>query len=94
MLGVGRLSAEGSRHHHISPPKQTNTKPNQGSTTPEDYTGGRDAEGIVKFVNDKAGLSRKVKKAPSAVVTLTPANFDSVVDGSKHVLAKFYAPWW
>jgi hypothetical protein len=29
----------------------------------------------------------------SAVVDLTPDNFDKVVDGSKHVLVKFYAPW-
>ncbi len=65
----------------------------KGSTTPEEYTGGRDAEGIVKFVNDKAGLSRRVKKTPSAVVTLTPANFDAVVNGDKDVLVKFYAPW-
>jgi len=26
-------------------------------------------------------------------VTLTPENFDSVVDGSKNVFIKFYAPW-
>ncbi|GLD92973.1 hypothetical protein PINS_up001565 [Pythium insidiosum] len=29
----------------------------------------------------------------SDVVVLTPDNFDSVVDGSKHVLVEFYAPW-
>lgn len=27
------------------------------------------------------------------VVTLTPDNFDEVVDGSHHVLVEFYAPW-
>jgi len=26
-------------------------------------------------------------------VDLTPENFDSIVDGSKHVFVKFYAPW-
>ncbi|KAJ3373457.1 hypothetical protein HDU91_000072 [Kappamyces sp. JEL0680] len=31
--------------------------------------------------------------ACSDVVTLTPANFDKVVDGSKNVLVEFYAPW-
>jgi protein disulfide-isomerase A6 len=67
---------------------------NQGSTTPEEYTGGRDADGIIKFVNEKTGLTRKIKKAPSAVVTLSPENFDSVVNGDKNVLVKFYAPWW
>jgi len=29
----------------------------------------------------------------SDVVTLTPANFDQVVDGSANVLVEFYAPW-
>jgi protein disulfide-isomerase A6 len=29
----------------------------------------------------------------SSVVELTPANFDSVVDGSKHVFVEFFAPW-
>lgn len=28
------------------------------------------------------------------VVDLTPDNFDSVVDGSKHALVEFYAPWY
>ena len=27
------------------------------------------------------------------VVDLTPSNFDSVVDGSKHVFVEFFAPW-
>ncbi|CAH0517144.1 unnamed protein product [Peronospora belbahrii] len=27
------------------------------------------------------------------VEVLTPDNFDTIVDGSKHVLVKFYAPW-
>ena len=30
----------------------------------------------------------------SAVVDLTPENFDSVVDGSKHVFVEFFAPWY
>jgi len=29
----------------------------------------------------------------SALVVLTPENFDSVIDGSKNVFVKFYAPW-
>jgi protein disulfide-isomerase A6 len=29
----------------------------------------------------------------SDVVVLTPENFDSVVDGSKHAFVEFYAPW-
>ncbi|KAJ1964571.1 hypothetical protein IWQ62_002898 [Dispira parvispora] len=38
-------------------------------------------------------LSLAVVLATSAVVELTPDNFDQVVDGSKSVFIKFYAPW-
>merc|ERR1711991_621001 len=31
--------------------------------------------------------------ASAGGVTLTPDNFDSVVDGSKHVMVEFFAPW-
>jgi len=31
--------------------------------------------------------------ASSAVLQLTPENFDFLVDGSKHVFIEFYAPW-
>jgi protein disulfide-isomerase A6 len=41
-----------------------------------------------------AGLTRKVKKLPSAVVDLTTSNFDSIaLDPSKAVLVEFFAPW-
>src|SRR5688572_23297131 len=30
----------------------------------------------------------------SNVVELTPDNFDTVVDGSKHVFVEFFAPWY
>lgn len=66
----------------------------KGSTKPEEYNGPRDAEGIVAFVNGKTGLTRKVKKLPSAVVDLTTSNFDSIaLDPSKAVLVEFFAPW-
>jgi len=65
----------------------------KGSNNPEDYNGGRTADDIIKFLNGKAGTSRKIKTAPSDVITLTSDNFDSVVLGSKHVLVEFYAPW-
>ena len=66
----------------------------KGSTTPEDYTGGRSADDFVSFINSKAGTSLRVLKAPSAVTVLDPSNFDEVVlDGSKDVLVEFYAPW-
>lgn len=47
----------------------------------------------MQWVNGKTGLNRKVKKTPSAVVDLTPANFDAVVNGDKAVFLEFYAPW-
>ncbi len=65
----------------------------KGSTTGEEYDGGRTADTIVSWVNGKTGLSRKIKKAPTAVVDLTPATFDAVVDGSSNVLVAFKAAW-
>eukprot|EP01041_Mallomonas_annulata_P005569 gene5569-11210_t len=66
----------------------------KGSTTPEDYTGSRNAESIVKWINDKIGTKRKIKKEPTAVVDLTASNFDSIAfDPTKNVLVEFYAPW-
>jgi len=64
------------------------------SDTPSDYKSGRDIESLSSFVAEKAGIKVKAKKeAPSNVVVLTDANFDSIVNGDKHVLVKFYAPW-
>jgi len=66
----------------------------KGSTTPEDYDGGRSAQDIIDFVNRKAGSNARLKKAPSAVTVLTPENFDKIaLDTSKDVLVEFYAPW-
>jgi protein disulfide-isomerase A6 len=40
------------------------------------------------------GVSSKLKKVPSHVVTLTASNFNEIVmDSQKHVLVEFYAPW-
>ena len=62
------------------------------SDTPSDYKSGRDLESLSSFVAEKAGIKLKAKKeAPSDVVVLTDANFDSIVNGDKHVLVKFYA---
>jgi len=66
----------------------------KGSTTPEAYEGGRSADDIVNFINEKAGTKGRVKKAVSNVVDLNSDNFDSIVmDSSKDVLVEFYAPW-
>jgi len=66
----------------------------KGSTDPEDYTSGRSADDVVKFINDKAGTNAKVVEPPSFVTTLTTDNFDSIaLDHDKDVLVEFYAPW-
>ena len=64
-----------------------------GSTTAEDYNGPRQAEGIIKWINDKVGTARKLKKAPTAVASLTAGDFDSQALGAKAALVEFYAPW-
>lgn len=66
----------------------------KGSLEPEEYTGGRSADTIVSWVNDKIGTAKKVKKAPTAVTVLDAASFDSIaLDPSKNVFVEFYAPW-
>lgn len=65
----------------------------KGSTTPEEYEGGRTADTIVSWINEKIGTNRKVKVQPSNVLTLTTENFDETVLGSKAALVEFYAPW-
>lgn len=61
----------------------------------EDYTGARDVESIVAFINEKTGATAKVKEPePPKTAQLTAANFDSIVhDPTKDVLVEFYAPW-
>ena len=48
---------------------------------------------VCRWVNEKVGTSRRVKVAPSAVVTLTEENFDEYVLGERAALVEFYAPW-
>mmetsp|Transcript_12112 Transcript_12112/g.15131 ORF Transcript_12112/g.15131 Transcript_12112/m.15131 type:complete len:359 (-) Transcript_12112:35-1111(-) len=65
----------------------------KGSTKPEDYSSGRTADAVVKFINGKAGTSVEVKEPPSLVTKLTSSNFDEIALGGKNVLVEFYAPW-
>ncbi|ETP47794.1 protein disulfide-isomerase domain [Phytophthora nicotianae P10297] len=48
--------------------------------------------GVWKLAVSMAAMALGVVTAGDVKV-LTPDNFDEVVDGSKHVLIKFYAPW-
>eukprot|EP00243_Klebsormidium_subtile_P004118 TRINITY_DN178_c0_g1_i1.p1 TRINITY_DN178_c0_g1~~TRINITY_DN178_c0_g1_i1.p1 ORF type:complete len:382 (-),score=83.00 TRINITY_DN178_c0_g1_i1:442-1527(-) len=64
------------------------------SQQPEDYSGGREADDLITFVNQKAGTKAKVKKEPSYVTILDKSSFEKIVmDPSKNVLVEFYAPW-
>jgi len=66
----------------------------KGSTTPTDYSGGREANDIIDFINTETGSRGRIAKAASAVSVLTPLNFDSIVlDSNKDVFVEFYAPW-
>eukprot|EP01084_Bolivina_argentea_P280492 479696_1 len=66
----------------------------KGSTDPKDYTSGRTADAVVKYINKQSGTSAKVIEAPSPVTTLSWENFDDIaLDQSKDVLVEFYAPW-
>jgi protein disulfide-isomerase-like protein len=68
--------------------------PKGSPKSPKPYEGGRTAEDIVNWINNEVGTKARIKKAPSNVVVLTPANFDKIVlDSSKDVLVEFYAPW-
>jgi protein disulfide-isomerase A6 len=66
----------------------------KGSTEPIEFNGAREANDIIEFINREAGTKVRVAKTVSAVVVLTPDNFDSVVlDSTKDVFVEFYAPW-
>jgi len=65
----------------------------KGSTTPEDYNGGRSLEELTTYVINKSGAKGK-PKASSHVVVLDDSNFEKIaLDPSKHAFVEFYAPW-
>jgi protein disulfide-isomerase A6 len=66
----------------------------KGSTTPEEYEGGRSAEDFFKFLNSKTGSRLSAPREISDVVTLDKSNFDQIVKNeNSNVLVEFYAPW-
>jgi len=66
----------------------------KGSTTAEEYEGGRTAEDFLSFLNTKAGARLSIPKDASDVIDLDGHNFDKIVkDASRDVLVEFYAPW-
>jgi protein disulfide-isomerase A6 len=67
----------------------------KGSTTGEDYNGGRAAEDVVDFIRGKTGVSINLPKVSSSVHDLTSATFASTVlaQTQKARLVEFFAPW-
>ncbi|KAL9975850.1 hypothetical protein ACROYT_G013059 [Oculina patagonica] len=66
----------------------------KGSTSPEDYSGGREINDLVSFIEGKTGVRANKVVPKSAVVDLDSSNFDSVaLDKTKDALVEFYAPW-
>lgn len=64
----------------------------KGSLVPEDYTGGRTADTIISWINNKIGTRRKLKALPSDVVALTEDTWHKYVPQTA-ALVEFYAPW-
>jgi len=62
-------------------------------SAPEEYQGGRQAEGIISWINQKVGSARRLKSTPSNVQALTTDTFEKVALGAKGALVEFYAPW-
>jgi protein disulfide-isomerase A6 len=66
-----------------------------GSSTPEDYSGGRELEDLVKFVTEKTGVKSSLKPPPPPVTRMVNVrDFDEVVlDPKKDAFVFFTAPW-
>jgi len=58
---------------------------------PSDYDGGRDAEAIVEWLNQKTDPN--YKPPPEEVVSLTVETFEEFVADKPIMLVEFYAPW-
>ncbi|KAH9520052.1 Protein disulfide-isomerase A4 [Bulinus truncatus] len=55
------------------------------------YDGPRNADGIVKYMQERANPDWVPE--PDAVVTLTKADFDDAINSNDLILVEFYAPW-
>lgn len=62
----------------------------------EDVNSARTAEEMLKYINDKTGLSKKLKgAAPSSVTEISPANVEALTSGQKSkAFIGFFAPWY
>eukprot|EP00835_Amoeboradix_gromovi_P004219 NODE_315_length_11202_cov_0.258849.p7 type:complete len:162 gc:universal NODE_315_length_11202_cov_0.258849:5495-5010(-) len=63
------------------------------SLKPSDYNGGRSFEDMAKFLKSKTSVESTIKESKSYVLELTDKSFAEYVNGDKHVLVEFYAPW-
>ena len=63
------------------------------STTAERYNGNRSIDSLTHYVYLKTGIQANMDRKTSYLVHLTDNNFDSYVNGSKHVLLVFTVPW-
>jgi len=64
------------------------------SKKPKDYSGGRELDNLVEYVNGEAGVRGRVSKPATKVTVLDPSNFDAVTKNTdKVVFVEFYAPW-
>jgi protein disulfide-isomerase A6 len=67
-----------------------------GPDSEEQYEGGRTENDLISFLEKKTGVrSKRAPEAPSAVLALTPENFDAEIvnDASTDALVEFYTPW-
>ncbi|KAL3899534.1 MAG: hypothetical protein SGCHY_001968 [Lobulomycetales sp.] len=71
--------------------------PEGETSTPIDYTGGRELDDLAAYVTKQTGVKSKTVKKISHVLDLTSSNFEKEVtspEGSaKNHLVEFYAPW-
>ena len=65
----------------------------KGSTTPEDYSGGRGLDDFTKFISEKTGITARIAKPISYVKELDSSSFDGVVKVCFNVLTLVQETW-